>query len=526
MGLTGIDPSDPTPAHRRELIVAAGKSAGGPPSYKVLLFGNKTAVGSETVDTLGEQIADDADAEARMGTRSELYAMYRKFVEVDAGAQMFFIAVTEATGSAATVTFTFAGGPATGASTVKVEYHGETFEVAVAEGDTVTNIRDAVIAAFPGADQGRLQGVASTGVGAGDVDLDYIHDGPRGTLVLENSARMTFTRSVGVTVTKGAVTPGTVEDTGDAAFAAAAAGEFYLWVFPWHATTAVTSSDNQIGEGIRGANGVVTQALPINGKEQTVHVGLVGTQAQATAVATGAGANSARAYFYHAENNDWSPAMLAAHNAGVFRSLTVSHPAQLGPVGAKGAVGYTSTDLTVYNVPDPFDKDDRPTLSEVRADLDNGVTPINFSPEGRAFIPRIITSRSQNANGDNDYRAREGHITPVADFFWNQVEQLYANNLQPIIADNLKEGQRPTARTTTPSQVTDIIQSVINDGVSSTPVGASFVGPYLAPDKQQEMLDSVDVNKGVASFSAAVEINAVEHLIKSETTVRETSAAY
>lgn len=530
MGLTGIDPSDPTPGHRRELIVAAGKSAGGPPSYKVLLFGNKTAGGTETVDTLGEQIADAADAEARMGTRSELFAMYREFVEVDAGAQMFFIAVTESAGSQASAAFLFAG-TATGASTVEVTVHGEKFEVPVAEGDDQDAIAAAVVAAVPGADQGRLQVTAAvTGVGTDEATLTYIHAGPRGDLVIGSGAnrgcRMRFTRAVGVTVTKQALSPGTTEDDGTAAFAAAAGGEFYLWVLPWHATAAITSADNQIGEAIRGPNGVVSQALPINGKEQTVHIGLVGTQAQATTVATSAGGNSARAYFYHAENNDFSPAMLAAHNAGVFRSLTVSHPAQLGPVGAKGAVGYTSTDLTVYNIPDPFVVTDRPTASEIRADLDNGVTPISFSPEGRPKIERIITSRSQNANGDNDYRAREGHITPVTDFFWDQVEQLYANNLQPIISDNLAEGQKPTARTTTPSQVTDIIQSVINDGVGSTPVGAAFVGPYLAPDKQADMLASVQVVKGVASFAAAVEINVVEHLIKSETTVRETSAAY
>ena len=527
MGLTGIDPSDPTPSHRRELIVAAGESAGGPPAYKVLLFGNKTAGGTETVDTLGVQIADSADAEARMGTRSELFGMYRKFVDVDAGAQMFFIAVTESGGTNANVDFTFASGPATGVSTVKVTAFGEFFEVGVEEGDIDTVIAANVNAAVAGGDQGRLQ-MTST-VLAGVVTISYIHAGPRGGLSIggpTTGVQMEFTTEVGVTIVKSALVAGTTLDDGTLAFAAAAAGEFYFWVLPWHSVLALTNADNQIGEAIRGSDGVVSSALPINGKEQTVHIGLVGTQAEATTVATSAGGNSARAYFYHAENCVWTPGMLAAHLAGAFRSLTVSHPAMLGPVGAKGAVGYTSTDLTVFNVPDPDNPDDRPTTSEVRADLDNGVTPINFSSTGRAFIPRIITSRSQNANGDNDYRAREGHITPVVDFYWDQVEQLYANNLQPIIADNLKEGQTPTARTTTPAQVTEILGSVIRDMVGSTPVGAAFVGPILAPDKETKMLDSIQVTKGTASFSAQVEINSVEHLIKSETTVRETSAAY
>lgn len=527
MGLTGIDPNDPTPKHRRELIVAAGTSAGGPPEYKVILYGNKTSAGTETVDTLGVLVADSADAEARMGTRSELFGMYRKFVEVDAGAQIFFIAVTESGGVNSDVDFTFVG-TATGSSTVKVHVHGQTFEVPVAEGDDETAIATAVNAAIPGGDEGRLQVTGSSL--AGVVTVVYIHAGPRGDLVIgsgtNRGVRMEFTDSVGVTVTKGSITAGTVEDDGTAAFAAADAGEFYLWVMPWHVTTTILTTDNQTGEAISGTNGVRTAALPINGKEQTVHAALVGTQAQATTVATSAAANSARAYFYHAENSDLSPAMLAAHMAGVFRSLVVTHPAMLGPVGSKGSVGYTQTDSTIFNVPDPFVKTDRPTAAEIKADLNNGVSPISFDANGRARVERIITSRSQNANGDSDFRAREGHITPTVDFFWDQVEQLYANNLQPIIADNLVEGQTPTARTTTPAQVVSVIQQVISDLVGSTPVGASFVGPILAPDREQVMLNSVRVTKGTGSFTAEVEIFSAEHLIKSATTVRETGAAY
>lgn len=526
MALPGIDPGDPTPGHKRQLIVAAGEGAGGPPTYKVLLFGNKTSGGSEAVDTLGTIVLDAADAEARMGTRSELFAMYMKFVEVDSGAQIFFIAVTESAGSAADVDFTFTGA-ATAVGTIEVHVHGQTFEVAVAEGDANTVVSVAVDAAIPGADEGRLQVTSSESTGV--VNVVYIHAGPRGDLTIGSGTtrgvRMT-SKVAGITIVKETLTAGATEDDATLAYAAAAAGEFYLWVLPFHSTGAITATDNQIGEAIRGPNGVVTSALPINGKEQTVHIGLVGTQAEATTVSTSTGGNSARAYFYRAENNDLNPAMIAAHNAAVFRSLVQAHPAMIGPVGAKGSVGYTSTDLTVYNMPDPFVVTDRPGAQEIRADLDNGITPIAFDANGRASIPRIITSRSQNANGDNDYRAREGHITPVTDFFWDQVEQIYGFRLQPIIADNVQEGQTPTARTTTPSQVVDILREVITDGVGSTPVGAIFVGPYLAPDKEQKMLDSAKSLKFTGGFTAEVDINAAEHLIKSETTVRETSAAY
>jgi phage tail sheath gpL-like len=519
MGLTGIDQNDPTPAHRRELKQAQGVSAGGAPENKVILYGNKTAAGSETVDTLGSVILSDEDAEARMGTRSELLAMYRKFVEVDSGAQMYFVAVTESGGLAAEADFTFAG-TATEVGTIDIHCHGEDFQVSVSEGDTAATVAAAVDARIPNAAEGSLQVTSS--ILSAVVTVAYIHNGPRGGLVIGNGTNVgvrMISNVAGITVTKGALTAGTVDDDGAAAFAAASAGEFAFHVLPWHATAAVTSSDGQIGEALAGVDGVKTAYLPINGKEQTIHVGLVGTQAQATAVATSSPANSVLAYFYRAENNDWSPAMLAAHHAAVSRSLVVAHPAM------PGAVRYTSTDSSVYNVRDPFDPDDRPTAAEIRADLDNGVTPVQFDTNGRASIPRIITSRSLNAAGDNDYRAREGHITYVVAYFWERVEQRYSELLQPFIAGDLKEGQRPYPLTTTPSNVTDLIQAVIRDLASRTPSGG-LVGPVLAPDREQEMLDSVKVKKGTASFTAQCQIFAVEHLIKSETTVRETSAAY
>ncbi len=65
MALTGIDPFDPTPATRRELIFGAGLSSTGP-DRQVILYGNKQASGSEPLDTLSDTpIADDSDAIAR-----------------------------------------------------------------------------------------------------------------------------------------------------------------------------------------------------------------------------------------------------------------------------------------------------------------------------------------------------------------------------------------------------------------------------------------------------------------------------
>ena len=72
MGLTGVDPFDPIPSDRREFTFAAGLSSASGKSRNVLLFGNKTSSGSESTNVIGDPIADDSDAVARMGRRSEL----------------------------------------------------------------------------------------------------------------------------------------------------------------------------------------------------------------------------------------------------------------------------------------------------------------------------------------------------------------------------------------------------------------------------------------------------------------------
>lgn len=518
MALPGLDPNDPTPGFFRHLVPAAGQSPGISPAYRVLLFGNKTSAGSETVDTLGTFIADDADAQARMGLRSELYAMYLQFTSIDRTAETYFVAVTESVGAEAFASFTFGAGPATVNSTVEVEgVHGEIFEVAITQGDIASDVADNVRAAFANAAEGTFP-IIGSGVSP-IVTGTYIHAGPRGTLPI-NRMRMDFSVPCGLTVAKGAVTAGTVPDDATAAYAAAAAGEFYFRVFPFHATAAVTPTDNQIGEGIHGTNGVVTRGTPSGGQEETVHVGLVGTQAEAAAVATSAGANSTRAYFYRAENNDLIPAQIAAQSAAIFRRLTVTHPAM------PGAVLYTSTDQTPMSIPDPFDPTDRPTPAEIRADLNSGVTPIAFRTSGQSFIPRIITSRSLNSVGNTDFRAREGHITPVIDFFWAQIELWYSENAQPLISENLAEGQKPFPLTSTPRQIEQGIRTVIRDLAGATPVSGIFRGPILAPGRLQEMLDSVAVTKFTAGFDARAHVFAVEHLIKGLTTIEEGSPAY
>ena len=529
MALTGIDPNDPIPATRRELIFGSGISSQGP-NREVVLYGNRDEIvipaNPETLDTLGVAIADDSDAVARFGPRSELYQMYKKYTAVDSGATIYGVAVTESAGAQATCTLTFAT-TATASSTVKVTVAGVEIQAPVAAGDVVADIATAVAAGINAADGASLPVTASPA--AGVVTILASNKGLRGNFVIGRQAapnefgvRASFTKPCGTTVAKVITFVGSTADNGAAAIASVSKTEIYYQVSPWQQSdmmntvgnaSAITDVDTQNGELMAM---IRTQALPINGKEQCVISGFVDDQASATTV--GSTLDSVRGFVFHAERNDWTPAMIAAQHAAVVRSQQVSQP-------AANFAGYQSSDSAVYQMLAPFDIDNRPTTTEVRADLNNGVSPVSFRPDGKAYLVRFITTKCRNSAGDPDYRARPGHITSVVDFAWNLVKQRWNSTKQPFVADNPKQGEAPMARTTTPQQVEGLMLQVINDLINSTPLG-QYQGPILAPDKSDEMKKSIVAKKKTAGIEVSVDFYSVEHLYKGEFTIQETGAAY
>jgi phage tail sheath gpL-like len=522
MALTGIDPNDPIPATRRELIFGAGLSSAGP-NREVLMYGNKTTAGTEPTDTLGTFIADDSDAQVRFGVRSELYQMWQKYTAVDGGATIYAIAVPESGGDSAEAHFTFANN-SDAVTTLEITVCGVLLYASVADGDTPTVI---ALAAADAINAGANATLPCTAVGNAAVcEITAANAGLRGNFVTGDATdlgiRMRFLKPTATTIVKSIAFPGTMADSGLAAIAEAGKSEFYYQVSPWHQndtsttlgnTAGITPTDAQTGEL---AAMITTQALPINGKEQCMISAFWDDTAASNAV--GVDLNSVRSFVFHAEHNDWTPAMIAAQNAAVVRSQQISHP-------AANFAGYQNGDRTVYQMLTPFAVDDRPTTTEVRADLNNGISPISFSPSGKAYLVRFITTRNENQNANKDYRARPGHITSVIDFAWNLVKVRWESTKQPFVADNPKSGELPKAATTTPQIVDGMVRQVIDDLTNSTPLGV-YQGPILAPDRISEMKSSLVVKKITAGISVSVDFYSVEHLYKGEFTIKETGAAY
>lgn len=500
--LTGIDPADPIPGITREILFAQGASSSVGTARDILLFGNKTSGGTETVETINEPISGLDDAVLRFGARSELVGMYRKSVAVNPNATYYAVAIAEnGSGTAASCTLTFVNA-ATDASTLKITVHGETVEVGVESGDAIGTIATNVATKINA--QPYWQCTASAALGVVTITASQV--GPRGGQAL-TALRASFTKAVTTTVTKSAVTAGTGADDNTNALAAAANGTYYYHVGPYDLTgTSFSATDNGMGEHITQ---ITTHALPAYGKEQYLICSTT-TLTHAQQDTAGAAYNKVRLGWFPCYLNDWTAAMIAAHVAGVISSKTAAHPgANLTDYG-KGA-------NDVFSVPVPYTKANIPSQTQIRAHLNNGVSVISWTTTGTPYIVRQINNYCKNGS-DYDYRAREGHIVSVADYFWQWVRTRYASQKQPFVAADPAEGETPRQGITYPSAITSLVRKTMDDA-------ADFVGgPLLDTGRLDEMKASV-VTKLLTDggTSCRAQIVAVLHNNKGQFKVEEIS---
>lgn len=515
--LTGVNPLSPTPSNRREILFAQGVSSGSSNQLRVLLYANKTSAGSETVETISTSpIADLQDARDRFGARSEMYHMYRVFVRVDPGAQVFGIAVTDAGGTAASKPFVFANTSGS-AGTCFIDWGGQTVSFAVNSGDTAATIAGNAVTAINNAYEGTWPFTAARSTAT--VTCTAANTGPRGDYVI-GRIRMRFDKATSVittTITPGSLTNGATPDDFTTALGVAANGDYAINVFPCFSTSALTTTDTQAGEAITT---IATNRNPTNGKSQYAFFGLVGTPSEAVTAVASAGGNSASAYFFHQENNPWSPGMLAAHHAAIVRVARLAHP-------GFNINGYANSDVSPYDVPRPYAITDEPTAAEVDSMLNNGISPIAFSNIGAAKLVRFVTSRSFiPGTTTTDYRCREGHIPFATDYFWESLLTTWDTIRQPNVANDLAKGAKPMPLTSYPADMRRLAESKIDNLAGPNPDGL-YNGPILASDEVPAMKSSI-VTDGPTYGRLGLTVNtvAVKHLIGSATKIRETSPAY
>lgn len=501
--LTGIDPNDPRPGQAIEIRLATGQGSGAVGTRKICLLAQKTSDGSETENAIDTLIADETDAVARFGSKSEMLSVYRKYVEIDPTAEIYGIAIpANGSGTASTVDFVFATA-ATAATTLVIEWAGQTTEVAVASGDATTTIA----AAAEAAGDDMFEWPISFSVSSSTVTATVVSPiGPRGDFTLAG-LRMYFKKNVTTTVTKGSVSSGTNDDDHTTALAVLATRNLYYQISSKSLTGTASSTDNGIGEH---AAQITSTALPAVGIRQELHFGYVGQASNITSYATSV--NNPRVKMWWAQGTSWTPAMVAAHCAAVahFKRLSVV-AARLTDYGlsARGV-------QEIFNVPKPWLSADLPTDSEIRSALNNGATVINWTPTGQGYIVREITTRSLNGTA-NDFRARSGHIVPALDFAADYISERVAQVAQDFVADDLAEGILPVENTTTPLSVKGVVLAAIDDLV------AFEGGPVLDPSVLDAMKNSVEVRRLTNGTSIKMRLEAAKHNDKTQYLILETS---
>jgi phage tail sheath gpL-like len=501
--LTGVDPNDPRPGNVIEIRLAQGQGSGAVGSRKIVLLAQKTSDGSETENAIDTFVADETDAIARFGTKSEWLTMYRKYCRIDPTAEIYGIAVpAHGSGSASTVDFVFANA-ATAATTLVIEWAGETTEVAIANGDAATAI--AALAEAAGDDM--FEWPISFGVVSATVTATVVSPlGPRGDHTL-NGLRMYFRKNVTTTVTKGSVSSGSNDDDHTTALGVLAAKNLYYQVSSKTLSGAGTSTDNGIGEH---AAQITSLALPATGIRQELHFGYVGQSSSVTTIATSL--NNPRVKMWWAQGTSWTPAMVAAQCAAIahFKRLSVpSAPLTWYGLSKRGV-------QEIFDIPKPWLSADLPTDSEIRSALNNGACVILWTPTGQGYIEREITTRSLNGTA-NDYRARSGHITPSLDYAADYISDQVGTVAQDFVSADPAEGVLPTENTTTPSAVRGEIRTAIEDLVNNAG------GPVLDPSVIDAMKESVEVRLLVNGTSSKMRLEAAKINDKTQYLILETS---
>lgn len=203
-------------------------------AYTALIMGQKLAAGTQAELEL-VTITSEAQARTLFGAGSHLHMMIRKWLQNQKVISLKAIAIDDlGAGVAATGDITITG-PATGDGILYVWLGGQRIQVSVANGDSVTDIGDALVAAMAANPLTPFTGVNTAGVVAltaknkgtlgNDIDIRFNYaDGEE------------FPSGVGASVTA-ALSGGTGDPDIDEIIAALPEDQFDIIVNPWTDTT-------------------------------------------------------------------------------------------------------------------------------------------------------------------------------------------------------------------------------------------------------------------------------------------------
>ena len=210
---------------------------------------------------------------------------------------------------------------------------------------------------------------------------------------------------------------------------------------------------------------VLAQAQPLVGIRQVVIAGSIASQSTASAIAANAAINTVRSEIPQLQTAELTAGEIAATYGAikaVFETLDWTY--NFRDFG-KGSIRGIPTDK-FWKVPAPQTQANWPTpgvSGSIETGLNNGITPIGVTADGRTYITRAITT--QHKNGSNfDYRARDSHIRSALDHWSDELLGRYNSQFGGSkIIDDLKEGEpTPAAAVVQPKQIKALVFELID----------------------------------------------------------------
>jgi phage tail sheath gpL-like len=472
----GLTAGEVLPGIFVEVNFAQGPAVGSGLRRAILVLANKTAAGSATTDTViyGPDSAVPLQTESHMialgGPGGEAHCMFRRMAAITGGQNgppVYWIFVTESAGAKATGTVTIASN-ATGPATHRLWVGDEFVDTGINTGDTPTTIAAAVVANV----NAKTYWPVTAANAAGVVTITAKQNGLRGNWIRFQAAIFSPT-SIGTTTTATTdafLTGGTTADSNAAALATIAARWFYQIVSAAEDATQVGALASQ----------VATQSLAINGLRQRLFYGSVDTPANCITVAIGI--NNPLAECIHQEKSPFTPAEIAANNAMVY---ALEEADELG--FRTNFIGYGSTTTTqpTWKIPASRVAAAWPTPATQRSLLQNGISPIAVSGNGRTYLVDRFTTKSLNGS-TAETRIREAHKVTVAHRFADAMEaRVRAGGEGKVIMDDPPEGQPPLPGSYTPRSGKMALYQTLNEFASAAKI-QSGINPETGVDRLEE----------------------------------------
>jgi phage tail sheath gpL-like len=459
--IVGFSSAFKVPMFAAETVFGAGALAQGSIPINLLLVGLISDDGTMTENGSPVQAFDQNDADDYAGAGSQLARMFRAASMIP-NLRIWLGAPLRAAGVGAAATITITG---TASSSGEVFYRvgGDTVSVSIASGDDPTDIGDAIVVAFAAKSFMAVTGVNDTG----EVTLTVKSEGVEGNqYIIHQDVSLIAT---GVTSTLGgggaSVTGGGVKFTGGTGTTDVTT--FLSAIFSgWYQRIAIAQSDaTNLG---RWRTHINLKAGPTEGRMEHVVFATNGTQSAAATLSTST-LNDPRFQNLWLLNSESHPSELAAAMAALRTATEGDDP----------CAAYDGSVL-LGMAPQAFVAD-WANVSTQSSCLDNGVTPLLTTSDGRVEVCRSITTRCLNGT-DPDYRTLDTSDAVVPDYVRDGLRLIWTSEFKPNnprVADDLPDGRERPAGVATPQRWTERMTKYLRELEEASPPQIIDVDDHL-----------------------------------------------